>query len=189
MYRGGLLLVVLLVLSVPARATGVAQPDPELLALVKQAVAASTSFPDRFDAQVWLLDMSRRLKPSMPDDAQRLKFLRLVHQEAVRAQVPPELVLAVIQAESNFKRFAISSVGAEGLMQVMPFWLKEIGKPDANLFHAQTNLRIGCTILHYYLHKAGGDLRKALALYNGNVNSFGYSDRVLKMLSTRWYKE
>jgi soluble lytic murein transglycosylase-like protein len=184
------LALVLLLAAVPARsADGTAHPDPKLVALVKQAVAESTSFHDRFAAQVWLMDMSTRLKPDMSDDAKRLKFLRLVHAEATRAKVPPELVLAVIQVESDFKRFAISSVGAEGYMQVMPFWLDEIGKPGANLFHAQTNLRIGCTILRYYLDQAHGDLRHALALYNGDGNRFVYADRVLKALSDRWYRQ
>ncbi|HET8552610.1 MAG TPA: transglycosylase SLT domain-containing protein [Gammaproteobacteria bacterium] len=173
----------------PAFAGTTTKPSPELIALVKKAVAASTSFDDRFAAQVWLMDMSTRLKPRMPDAAKRLKFLRLVHAEATRADVPPELVLAVIQVESNFHRFAISSAGAEGFMQVMPFWLKEIGKPDANLFEPDTNLRIGCTILHYYLNQADGDLREALARYNGSVNRYAYSDKVLSALSHTWYRE
>lgn len=193
--RGAWTLLAIALLASPPAARGAdgsrasAKPDPKLVALVRKAVAASTSFGDRFGAQVWLMDMSTRLRPNMPDAATRLKFLRLVHGEATRADVPPELVLAVIQVESSFKRFAISAVGAEGFMQVMPFWLDEIGKPDANLFHAQTNLRIGCTILHYYLGRAHGDLRKALALYNGDGSRFVYADKVLKALSGRWYRE
>ncbi|HET7306217.1 MAG TPA: lytic transglycosylase domain-containing protein [Gammaproteobacteria bacterium] len=173
----------------PAFAGTTTKPSPELVALVKKAVAASTSFDDRFAAQVWLMDMSTRLKPRMPDAAKRLKFLRLVHAESKRADVPPELVLAVIQVESNFRRFAISSAGAEGFMQVMPFWLREIGKPDANLFEPETNLAIGCTILHYYLNQADGDLREALARYNGSVNRYTYSDKVLSALRHTWYRE
>ncbi|HET7569121.1 MAG TPA: transglycosylase SLT domain-containing protein [Gammaproteobacteria bacterium] len=184
-----LVLALIGIAAVSPAFAGTAKPSPELVALVKKAVAASTSFDDRFAAQVWLMDMSTRLKPQMPDAAKRLKFLRLVHAEAKRADVPPELVLAVIQVESNFHRFAISSAGAEGFMQVMPFWLREIGKPDANLFEPDTNLRIGCTILHYYLNQADGDLREALARYNGSVNRYTYSDKVLSALSHTWYRE
>jgi soluble lytic murein transglycosylase-like protein len=184
----GILILVCALMVQPARA-GSARPSPELIAQVKKAVAASTSFNDRFAAEVWLMDMSAQLKPRMPDATTRLKFLRTVHGAAERAQVPPELVLSVIQVESNFRRFALSSVGARGYMQVMPFWLDEIGKPKANLFKTRTNLTIGCTILHYYITKSGGDLRKALAAYNGSVNSHAYSDKVLRALSHRWYRE
>jgi soluble lytic murein transglycosylase-like protein len=171
----------------PLRAAS-ASPPPALVATVKKAVAAD-GFKDRFGAEVWLMDMSARLQSRIPESGRRLKFLRLVHSEAKRAEVPPELVLAVIEVESNFHRFAISSAGAEGFMQVMPFWLDEIGEPNANLFEAQTNLRIGCAILHYYIKKAGGNLRKALAGYYGDVNSYVYSDRVLSALSHRWYRQ
>ncbi|HET7369933.1 MAG TPA: lytic transglycosylase domain-containing protein [Gammaproteobacteria bacterium] len=182
------MLLITLAITAPTFAADPA-PTPELIALVKQAVSESTSFEDRFAAQVWLMDMSTRLAPRMPDASKRLKFLRLLHAEATHADVPPELVLAVIEVESDFRRFAISPVGARGLMQVMPFWLEEIGKPEANLFDPQTNLRIGCTILHYYLGRADGDLRKALARYNGSVNSYVYSDKVLWALSHQWYRE
>ncbi|HET6654784.1 MAG TPA: transglycosylase SLT domain-containing protein [Gammaproteobacteria bacterium] len=182
------MLLLAFVVASPAFAANPA-PTAELIALVKKAVSESTSFKDRFAAQVWLMDMSARLAPRMPDAAKRLKFLRLLHAEATHADVPPELVLAVIEVESDFRRFAISRVGARGFMQVMPFWLKEIGKPDANLFEAETNLRIGCTILHYYLDRADGDLREALAHYNGSVNSFVYSDKVLWALAHQWYRE
>src|SRR3546814_8931332 len=91
--------------------------------------------------------MSGRLRPYMKDEGRRLELLRLVHSEARRAKLAPELVLSVIEVESRFDRYAVSSAGAQGLMQIMPFWLKEIGKPGDNLFHTRTNLRMGCTIL------------------------------------------
>ncbi len=163
--------------------------DPQLRALLKQAIADSHSFKDRYDAAVWLTDMSRRLAPRMPDVKRRLELLRIVHSEAARAHLAPELVLAVIDVESDFDRFAISRSGARGLMQIMPFWLKEIGHPDDNLFHVRTNLRMGCTILHYYLQKAHGDLRAGLALYNGNHGRRQYADKVLAALSERWYRQ
>ena len=111
-----------------------------------------------------------------------------MHREARRANLAPELVLAVIDVESNFDRFAISWAGARGLMQVMPFWLDEIGRPDDNLFHVHTNLRMGCTILRYYLDREKGDLVKALARYNGSTGRRVYSDKVLRRLQSKWYK-
>ncbi len=164
-------------------------PSAELRALVKQAVHDGSSFKDRYLGQVWLMDMSNRLASRMPNPKQRLQLLRLVHNEAARVHLAPELVLAVIDVESRFDRFAISSAGARGLMQVMPFWLKEIGRPNDNLFHVRTNLRIGCTILRYYVDKAKGDLRQALARYNGSSGQRWYSDRVFDALSRRWFHQ
>ena len=94
----------------------------------------------------------------------------------------------MIDVESAFDRFAISVAGARGLMQVMPFWLDELNQPDANLFDIQTNLRIGCTILRYYLDMEDGELTPALARYNGSVGKTWYSERVLGRLSSRWFK-
>lgn len=164
-------------------------PDPELRGQLIKAVNETSSFADRFDAEVWLLDMARRLERKVPDPAQRLELLRMVHFEAMRVELPAELVLAVIEVESNFDPWAISSVGARGLMQVMPFWLKEIGRPDDNLFHPPTNLRMGCTILRYYYDKEKGDLQRALARYNGSLGRTTYSDKVFRSLRTRWYKQ
>ncbi len=136
------------------------QPDPELRRLLIAAVSDSSSFEDRFDAEVWLTDMSTRLTKQVPDARERLRLLRQIHIEATRAGLYPELVLAVIDVESNFDRFAISYAGAIGLMQIMPFWLGEIGRPDDNLVDARTNLRMGCTILRYYLDKENQDLMR-----------------------------
>lgn len=160
----------------------------ELRGLLQQAINDSSSFKDRFDAEVWLLDMSNRLKKIMPDVRKRLKLLRQIHFEATRVKLHPELVLAVINVESNFNRFAISSAGAQGLMQVMPFWLKEIGKQNDNLFDIRTNLRMGCTILKYYINKEQGDLTRALARYNGSLGKYKYPNKVFKLLNKRWYK-
>ncbi len=162
--------------------------DPQLRALLSAAINDSGSFGDRFEAEVWLTDMSRRLTRQVPDVEERLYILRHIHYEAARVDLPPELVLAVIDVESNFDRFAISVAGALGLMQVMPFWLNEIGRPDDNLFHIRTNLRMGCTILRHYLDMENGDLVKALARYNGSRGQRWYADRVLDRLRTRWYQ-
>ena len=162
--------------------------DEELRQLLKSATEASDSFTNRYDAEVWLVDMSHRLEHKVPDPEKRLRMLQQIHYEATRAELYPELVLAVIDVESNFNQFAISRAGAMGLMQVMPFWLKEIGRPDDNLFHLQTNLRMGCTILRYYLDMEKGDLTQALARYNGSKGSYIYTNKVFKVLNERWRK-
>ncbi|MCW8959243.1 MAG: lytic transglycosylase domain-containing protein [Gammaproteobacteria bacterium] len=162
--------------------------DPELKQRLIAALAQNEGFGDRFDAEVWLLDMSSRLARVMPDEHQRLELLRHLHLEASRAGLPSELVLAVIQVESNFDRFAISSAGAQGLMQVMPFWLKELGRPDDNLFNVQTNLRFGCTILRYYLDMEKGNRTRALARYNGSLGSFRYPNLVYAALRSKWFR-
>ncbi len=152
------------------------------------AVSDTTSFPDRFDAEVWLTDMSRRLERQVKDPEERITLLTRVHQEADRAELPPELVLAVIEVESNFDRYAVSVAGAIGLMQIMPFWLNEIGRPGDNLIHLDTNLRYGCTILKFYLDKEDGDLRRALGRYNGSLGKRTYPNKVIDKLTRKWFK-
>lgn len=165
------------------------RPDADLRNYLKQAVNDRDAFDDRFQAEVWLTDMATRLQSRIPDPRTRIHLLKLVYIEATRAGLPPELVLAVIDVESNFDRFAISYAGARGLMQVMPFWLDELNRPNDNLFHMQTNLRFGCTILKGYLEREKGNLPQALARYNGSVGKRWYPDRVFKALSTRWYRQ
>jgi soluble lytic murein transglycosylase-like protein len=162
--------------------------DPDLRAVLREAVQAADSFVDRFDAEVWLTDMSARLATQVPDAAERLLILRTVHAYSTQFDLPPELVLAVIDVESNFDRYAISWAGALGLMQVMPFWRDEIGRPDDNLHDIRTNLLYGCRILAYYLDKENGDRRKALARYNGSRGQRWYPDRVFTRLSSKWYR-
>ena len=163
-------------------------PDPELRRLLTEAIEASDSFHDRFDAEVWLVDMSKRLERFIKNEKHRLHLLRSIHREATRAELIPELVLAVIEVESHFDHFAISKSGAQGLMQVMPFWLKEIGHPEDNLVDVQTNLRMGCTILKYYLNMEKNNLRPALARYNGSYGRAVYSNKVLDALRLRWHR-
>lgn len=180
------LFAAVLAVSLPARAQKLIPPSPELIALVQKAAADNSSFKDKYDAQVWLMTMSNRLAPLVPDVNTRMALLELIHEEATRAQVSPELVLAIISVESDFNRFAVSQAGAQGLMQIMPFWLKLSGQPGGNLFHENTNLRLGCTILKYYLKRSHGDIREALQRYNGATVGIDYSDRVLRALSTKW---
>jgi soluble lytic murein transglycosylase-like protein len=161
--------------------------DPELRQALRQAAESTDSFADRFEAEVWLVDISSRLKRYMPDDKVRLEFLRMVHQEATRAGLSPELVLSVIHVESAFQRFAISVVGAQGYMQIMPFWKNEIGRPDDNLMLTRTNLRYGCTILRHYLDKEKGDWIRALARYNGSLGRTKYPEKVLLFWEKYWF--
>ena len=165
------------------------KPDPELRKLLAKAIASADSFSDRFDAEVWLVDMSKRLEKFIEDKKHRLNLLRNIHREASRAKLVPELVLAVIEIESRFDHFAISRSGAQGLMQVMPFWLKEIGHPNDNLVDINTNLRMGCTILKYYMDMEKNDLHNALARYNGSYGSRKYSNKVLDALRINWRKK
>lgn len=161
---------------------------PELRDKLQSAITSTDSFKDRFEAEVWLSDMSMRLKPFIADDQERIEILKTVHYEAHRADVHPELVLAVIEVESRFDRFAISRAGAQGLMQIMPFWLQALNQPGGRLFDITTNLRMGCTILRHYLDKENNNLRGALARYNGSHGKRKYPDKVFTALSERWYK-
>ncbi len=164
--------------------------DPELRQLLADAIESADSFGDRFDAEVWLFDMSSRMEPYVPDKEFRLDLLKNIHREATRVELPPELVIAVIEIESRFDTFAISRSGAQGLMQVMPFWLNEIGHPEDNLVDMNTNLRMGCTILKYYMNMEKNDLRGALARYNGSYGDIKhtYSNKVLDALRLRWHQ-
>jgi soluble lytic murein transglycosylase-like protein len=171
------------------KSDGRSGPDPELRKILVAAIADADSFADRFDAEVWLTDMSGRLARQVPDPVERLKILRTVHAQATLTGVEPELVLAVIDVESNFDRFAISSATALGLMQVMPFWVPELGYEDKNqLFNIEINVLLGCRILKYYLDMENGDLVKGLARYNGSVGKRWYADRVIERLRTKWFQ-
>lgn len=158
-----------------------------LRADVRAALGDGKTLKARYDRSVWIKTMSARLKPYVPDGPNRRRLLALVHEEAQRAGVPPSLVLAMINVESNFKTWAVSAVGAQGLMQIMPFWLKVAGQPGDNLFKPRTNLRIGCTVLAYYLKRSHGDIAEALQRYYGKRFGTQYATRVLRALETRWY--
>jgi soluble lytic murein transglycosylase-like protein len=171
-----------------AATASAAEPDPELREALRVAANEAPSFADRFHAEVWLTDMSRRLARQVPDPEERIEILTLVHMEAQRVELPPELILAVIEVESNFDRYAVSVAGALGLMQVMPFWIEEIGRPGDNLLHTNTNLRYGCTILKHYYEKEKGDLQRALGRYNGSLGKRKYPNKVIDKLSTKWFQ-
>jgi soluble lytic murein transglycosylase-like protein len=164
------------------------QRDPELEPLLRKVLSDSeTCFADRFDREVFFTTMEPRLKRYVVNDAERTLILERVHCEAQRQNLPAGLVLAVIEVESRFDRWAVSSAGAVGLMQVMPFWPKQLGMTNDQLVRIPQNIRMGCTILKFYLDREKGDYTKALARYNGSVNRRTYPDKVLTRLADRWH--
>lgn len=175
-------------MMVPAQATN-HELDPQLRQLLQEAIENDHGFEVRFDAEVWLLDMSNRLERFVDEPKRRITILKQVHYESKRVNLAPELVLALIEVESAFDEFAISVSGARGLMQIMPFWLEEIGLSDKNLFKIRTNVRMGCTILRYYLDMESGNLTRALARYNGSLGKFKYPNKVMKALNARWFRQ
>ncbi len=138
------------------------------------------------EARAWLDAMSKRLERRFPDRLAREEFLVTVHYEAKRAGLDPQMVLGLIQVESNFRKYATSSAGARGFMQVMPFWVKLIGTQDQNLFHLRTNLRYGCTILRFYLDRERGDYFRALGRYNGSLGQAAYPNTVVRAWISNW---
>jgi len=178
-------------LALPPAAFAGAQQYEVLSASVRATLAravndrASVDTKD-LDTRAWVRAMTRRVVGRFPDEDAAREFLALVRYEAMRAGLDPHLVLAVIDVESRFRKYAVSSAGARGLMQVMPFWVRELGESGHNLFHERTNLRYGCTILRHYLDRENGNMARALARYNGSLGQSDYSNRVLKALRERW---
>jgi soluble lytic murein transglycosylase-like protein len=187
--RAALALTAALLASPGAGGQGSAEDRSALREFLESTIARSDSFSDRYAAEVWLVDMSARLSPFINNESSRLDILRQVHAAARSADLAPELVLAVIEVESAFDRFAVSRAGAQGLMQVMPFWKNEIGRAGDNLTDNRTNLDYGCRILQFYLQREDGALHPALAAYNGSSGSRRYSDRVKRAWELRWRTE
>ena len=179
--------LLLLILVAPVLAAEpVIVAEPSLVQALKTAASAAHSFDNAYDAEVWLVAKDRPLAKIVKDPQQRLNLLKLIHAEASLARLQPEIVLALIEVESRFDSYAISSAGAMGMMQIMPFWKKEIGRPNDNLIDTQTNLRYGCTILRYYLDKEKGRLADALARCNGSYGQYWYAERVLDAWAKNW---
>ncbi len=178
----------------PAPALGGNQVYAPLSASVRSLLQASIAdqaapklmFASEQEGQAWLAEMSRRLAKFIPDPAYREDFLRTVHYEASRAGLDPQMVLGVIEVESRFRKYAVSRAGARGYMQVMPFWVRQIGAKGQNLFHLRTNLRYGCTILRFYLDLEKGDLYRALERYNGSLGNPTYPARVRRAWEKHW---
>ncbi|MFN3883873.1 MAG: lytic transglycosylase domain-containing protein [Rhodocyclaceae bacterium] len=157
-----------------------------LHAAVSDLAAPEPRFESIEEKIAWLTEMSRRLERRMPDRQARLEFLKTVRYEAQRAGLDPQLVLGLIEVESGFRKYAVSTAGARGYMQVMPFWVGLIGNPEHNLFHLRTNLRYGCTILRHYLDLEKGDLFRALGRYNGSLGRPEYPNMVRAAWEKRW---
>ena len=160
--------------------------DSELKTFLQSTLSKDTALKDKFDGEVWLLGMRARMAAYKVSDKESYSILTTVYQEALNSDLAPDVVLAVIAAESSFNRFAVSSAGAQGLMQVMPFWKNEIGRADDNLTDIATNIRYGCKILQFYLQKEKGNLALALARYNGSVGQTRYSEKVLVIWEQHW---
>jgi len=175
----------LLTIGLSARADQ--HQDPELGRLLRQALEAGECFEDKFAEQVWRAAMEPKLIKRVPDPHEREQILHHVYCEARRLKLPPGLVMAVIEVESNFDRWAVSSAGAVGLMQIMPFWPRQLGMTNQELVRIPQNIRMGCTILRFYLDRENGDYRRALARYNGSVGRRAYPDLVLSRLAERWH--
>ena len=160
--------------------------DPALLDKLAFTLAEDHHTIDKFDAQVWLLASNQRLERYLKSQDDRLALLGEVYQQSQRQQLDPDLVLAVMQVESAFNRYAISRVGAQGLMQIMPFWRAALGRPQDNLTDMETNVRYGTTILAHYLEVSDGDLVDALARYNGSRGRLDYPERVVSAWRKVW---
>jgi soluble lytic murein transglycosylase-like protein len=154
---------------------------------VSDARPSVSSFKMPQDAADWLGEMSRRLEKRIPDRAYRIDLLRSVHYEATRAGLDPQLVLGLMHVESGFRKYAVSSAGARGYMQVMPFWVELIGRSEDSLFDLRTNLRYGCTILRHYLDIEKGDLFRALGRYNGSLGKAEYPNLVRAAWQNHWH--
>ena len=180
----------LTVLSLPQAAMAGAQIEEPLIDSVRTALSSAIHnkappVPEFANTEArlaylrWLGEMSQRLKKKIADAPSRIEFLQTAWYEAKRSGLEVSLVLGLVQVESNFRKFAVSSAGARGYMQVMPFWTRVIGDSDpAKLFHMQTNLRFGCVILRHYLDRENGDLFMTLGRYNGSRGKSPYPNAV-----------
>jgi soluble lytic murein transglycosylase-like protein len=164
------------------------QRDPELKALLQKIIGDTDCFADKFDSEVWYKSMEPRLARLVPTHEARVEILDHVYCEAKRdpaLQLPPDLVLALIEVESRFDRWAVSPAGAVGLMQVMPFWPRQLGVQN-QLVQVAPNIRMGCEILRYYLRAENHNWSRALARYNGSVGRNTYPALVMQRWQRAW---
>jgi soluble lytic murein transglycosylase-like protein len=195
-------MVAVLGLAAADSAQADAQRDPGLRDVIAAAISGKPCFDGKYDDVVWYALMQPRVERRLhqqPADlrlgdnvtAAAQRILRAVHCESSKHNMlrdRPQLVLAVIDVESAFDPFAVSSAGAVGLMQVMPFWPNELGLSTRDLIDVELNVRMGTSILAYYLDRERGDYRRALGRYNGSLGKRSYPDLVLGRLQTRWQR-
>jgi soluble lytic murein transglycosylase-like protein len=164
------------------------QRDPELRAVVARAIQQAECFTDRYDSAVWYKMMEPKLRKLVPSEPERMDMLRVIYCETHRTgelRLPAGLILGLVSVESRFDRYAVSSAGAVGLMQVMPFWPERLGMRRYELTHIEPNIHMGCAILRFYLKYENNDVARALARYNGSVGRRDYPDKVISQW-TRW---
>jgi soluble lytic murein transglycosylase-like protein len=174
--------------AVSAAPSADAQREPELKSAVQHAIQQAECFEDRYDSAVWYKMMEPRLRKRVPEREERMLILKNVFCEANRSgevKIPPGLLMALIDVESGFNRYAVSYAGAVGLMQVMPFWPENLGMRRHQLIKAAENIRMGCAIFRFYLKREGNNVARALARYNGSTGKRVYSDKVIAQWS-RW---
>ena len=182
-----LVALVVVALACPLPAAAGNQQEEQLASSVVAGLAKAiadapvpSDYANRAELQPWLAEMSQRIAHRMTDERERRELLATVHYEAVRAGLDPQIMLGVIYHESGFKKYAISTAGARGYMQVMPFWMTLIGGVDQNLFNLRTNLRYGAVIFRYYLVDVEkGDYYRALGRYNGSLGKPDYPTAVM----------
>ena len=188
-WASSLALAALALLSVGSSAARAdQQKDPELREVVQRTIAQAECFEDRYESEVWYKMMEPRLRKRVPDRDERMAILKNVFCEANRPgeiRIPPGLVMAIIDIESSFNRYAVSNAGAVGLMQVMPFWPENLGMRRHQLIRAPENIRMGCAIFRAYMKRENGNIARALARFNGSVGQRWYSDKVISQW-TRW---
>lgn len=175
-------LIMVLASSNPARAQNV---DHGLVQALYQATRNVHDRTTDLDTLLWLSDMSSRLEDKIPNPFYRIRLLKNVIVEAEREGLDPQLVLAVIDIESSFNRYALSSAGAQGLMQVMPFWKDVFERPGDDLYNPLISLRYGCRILRHYLDRHDNPA-DALAAYNGSLGRDTYPNKIFRRLKSRW---
>ena len=179
-----MLCLLTLCLAAPSRADE--QREPALKELLQKIIASRDCFLDKYESEVWYKAMEPKLARYVPAHEQRMEILDHVYCEAKRdptLQLPPDLILALMDVESRFDSWAVSPVGAVGLMQVMPFWPRQLGMEN-QLVRVAPNIRMGCEILRYYLRMENHDWTRALARYNGSVGRNTYPALVMQ----RWQK-
>jgi soluble lytic murein transglycosylase-like protein len=172
----------------PGAACADQQRDPELKPLLQRIIGGSDCFADKFDSEVWHKTMEPRLARLVPTHEARVEILDHVYCEANRdpsLRLPPDLVLALIEVESRFDRWAVSPAGAVGLMQVMPFWPRELGLQN-QLVRVEPNIRMGCEILRFYLRAENRNWSRALARYNGSIGRSAYPALVMQRWQRVW---
>ena len=161
--------------------------DPLLVKALQHATTDEVTQTINLEELRWLSRMSVQLEidDRVPDPFYRIRILQTVKQEALNVGLNPQMVLAVMDIESNFNRYAVSRSGALGLMQIMPFWKEVLGEPEADLFNPLTNIRFGCEILRRYMDRYS-NIEDALAGYNGSLGRKTYSDKILRRYNSRW---